>query len=146
MTTECPVIVPVMPVSGKLPRYMTENSSGADLCAAEYVSIESGGAVLVKTGLRMAIPKGYEGQIRSRSGLALKGVFVLNSPGTIDADYRGEIGVILANFSARSVVIEPGDRIAQIVIQKVPYTLFVEVENLNDNTPRGSKGFGSTGP
>ena len=103
------------------------------------------GRALVPTGLFMALPKGYEAQVRPRSGMALKqGVTVLNSPGTIDADYRGEIGVILINLSDVEVKINDGDRIAQMVIGKYEQVVFDEVEKL-DETERGSGGFGHTG-
>lgn len=130
-----------------LPEYATPGASGIDLraCAKQSITIQPMGRKLIKTGLFVELPKGYEAQIRTRSGMALKwGVVVLNSPGTIDSDYRGEIGVILANFSECMVEIEPGDRVAQMVFNKVERAVFVEVEHL-ETTDRGQNGFGSTG-
>jgi dUTP pyrophosphatase len=107
--------------------------------------VEPGDRVLVPTGLYIEIPPGYEGQVRPRSGLALKrGLTVLNAPGTIDADYRGELGVILVNLSRDVQTIEPGDRIAQLIISPVTRGVLVRVEQLDD-TARGQGGFGSTG-
>jgi dUTP pyrophosphatase len=129
----------------ELPKYQTSGSAGFDLAAAESKTIAPGAVALVKTDLKVAVPEGYELQVRSRSGLALKnGVFVLNSPGTVDADYRGTVGVILANFGHESFVVAPGDRIAQGVINKVEQVSFVKVDSL-DATERGAGGFGSTG-
>ncbi len=130
-----------------LPHYQTEHSAGVDLYAAveKEVVIEKGQWKLVPTGIAVAIPGGYEGQVRPRSGLALKhGIGMLNAPGTIDADYRGEVSVILFNFSDRPFTIHRGDRIAQMVIAKVMKTEFRKVESLND-TARGGGGFGHTG-
>ncbi len=130
-----------------LPEYATSGAAGVDLraCVDENVIIKPLGRKLIKTGLFVELPKGYEAQIRTRSGMALKwGVSVLNSPGTIDCDYRGEIGVILANFSDCPVEIEPGDRVAQMVFSKVEKAVFVEVDELT-TTDRGKGGFGSTG-
>lgn len=130
-----------------LPRYETEASAGMDLRANtnEAVELKPLERALIKTGLFLEIPVGYEAQVRPRSGLALKkGLSVLNSPGTIDADYRGEIGVILVNLSNESVVIEPGERIAQLVFAQVEQAQFIEVEELSE-TNRGAGGFGSTG-
>ena len=131
----------------QLPEYATLLSAGVDLRANIDAPIVMPplGRVLVPTGLFMALPKGYEAQVRPRSGMALKqGVTVLNSPGTIDADYRGEIGVILINLSDVEVKINDGDRIAQMVIGKYEQVVFDEVEML-DETERGSGGFGHTG-
>lgn len=131
----------------QLPEYATPLSAGVDLRANIDAPIVMPplGRVLVPTGLFMALPKGYEAQVRPRSGMALKqGVTVLNSPGTIDADYRGEIGVILINLSDVEVKINDGDRIAQMVIGKYEQVVFDEVEKL-DETERGSGGFGHTG-
>jgi dUTP pyrophosphatase len=131
----------------QLPKYETEQSAGVDLRANIDISItlKPLERVLVKTGLYIALPHGYEAQIRPRSGLAYKnGVTVLNSPGTIDADYRGEIGVILVNLSNKDFVINDGERIAQMVIAKHEQPTFVEVKELN-KTERGKGGFGSTG-
>lgn len=131
----------------QLPEYATPLSAGVDLRANIDAPIVMPplGRTLVPTGLFMALPKGYEAQVRPRSGMALKqGVTVLNSPGTIDADYRGEIGVILINLSDVEVKINDGDRIAQMVIGKYEQVVFDEVEKL-DETERGSGGFGHTG-
>ena len=131
----------------QLPEYATPLSAGVDLRANIDAPIVMPplGRALVPTGLFMALPKGYEAQVRPRSGMALKqGVTVLNSPGTIDADYRGEIGVILINLSDVEVKINDGDRIAQMVIGKYEQVVFDEVEKL-DETERGSGGFGHTG-
>ncbi|SIN59709.1 dUTP pyrophosphatase [Parasphingorhabdus marina DSM 22363] len=128
-----------------LPSYETSGSAGMDVRAAETASIAPGKRALVGTGFAFAIPEGYEVQVRPRSGLALKkGVSVLNTPGTIDSDYRGEIKVILANLGEEPFVVERGDRIAQIVVAPVQRGNLVEVESL-DETARGSGGFGSTG-
>ncbi|WP_308910845.1 dUTP diphosphatase [Pseudokordiimonas caeni] len=130
-----------------LPKYETAQSAGMDLMAAIDAPIELKplARTLVPTGLAMALPKGYEAQVRPRSGLAAKnGVSVLNSPGTIDADYRGEVKVILVNLSDTPFTIEPGMRVAQMVIAPVTQGHWVEVETL-DETARGAGGFGSTG-
>jgi dUTP pyrophosphatase len=132
-----------------LPAYHSKLAAGLDLHAAvpagEPVSIAPGGRAAIGTGLALALPAGIEGQIRPRSGLALeKGVTVLNSPGTIDADYRGEVRVILANFGSDIFVVERGARIAQLVFAATMQATVVEVEIL-DGTPRGVAGFGSTG-
>lgn len=130
-----------------LPSYATDQSAGMDLTAAleEAIEIDAGERMLIPTGLSIALPQGYEAQIRPRSGLALKhGVTVLNSPGTIDADYRGEIGVILANMGSAPFTVERGMRIAQMVIAKHA-TVEWEVAEELDETTRGAGGFGSTG-
>ena len=130
-----------------LPKYQTELSAGMDLYANidEPITLKSLERVLVKTGLFVSLPKGYEAQIRPRSGLAFKnGITVLNTPGTIDADYRGEIGIILVNLSAQEFTINDGDRIAQMVIAKHENAVWQEVDNL-DETNRGVGGFGSSG-
>ena len=128
-----------------LPAYATQGSAGVDLRASEPCVIPPGGRALVPTGLRIALPEGYEAQVRPRSGLALKhGVTLLNSPGTIDSDYRGEIGVILINLGQEPFSIQPGDRIAQMVFAPVTRGVWDEVETL-DETERGAGGFGSTG-
>ena len=128
-----------------LPEYATPASAGVDLRASEGCVIPPGGRALVPTGLRIALPEDYEAQIRPRSGLALRhGVTLPNSPGTIDADYRGEIGVILMNLGQEPFVVEPGDRIAQMVVAPVTRVAWSEVEEL-DATERGEGGFGSTG-
>lgn len=132
-----------------LPRYQTRNAAGMDLLAAVAkdapVTLAPGEQRLIPTGLRMAIPPGFEGQVRSRSGLALKsGIIVLNSPGTIDADYRGEVQVILANVTRESFTVRRGDRIAQLVFVAVAQAELCKVDVLDD-TERGEGGFGSTG-
>jgi len=129
------------------PEYATSQSAGLDLRAnlTESITLKSLARTLVKTGLFIELPEGYEAQVRPRSGLAYKkGITVLNSPGTIDADYRGEIGVILVNLSEEEFVIENGERVAQLVIAKHEQAQWIEVENL-DETDRGAGGFGSTG-
>lgn len=130
-----------------LPAYETEASAGLDIRAniEESITLKSHGRCLVKTGLFLEIPMGFECQVRPRSGLAYKkGVTVLNSPGTIDADYRGEVGVILINHSNEDFIIEDGERIAQLVFAKVEQASWTVVEELNE-TERGAGGFGSTG-
>lgn len=129
-----------------LPKYQTELSAGMDLCAnlTESFTLKSLERRLIPTGLFLEIPAGYEAQIRPRSGLAIKnGITVLNSPGTIDADYRGEIGVILVNLSAENFTINDGDRIAQMVIAKHEIATWETAAELGD-TLRGDGGFGST--
>ena len=130
-----------------LPKYETSGSAGMDLCAAidEPIVIKSGEIKLVKTGIAIALEKGFEAQLRPRSGLALKnGITVLNSPGTIDSDYRGEVCAILINHSQVDFTITRGMRIAQMVIAACVQAQIAEVENL-DETKRGASGFGSTG-
>ncbi len=133
--------------SHPLPQYATKASAGLDLRAnlSEDIELKPLERVLIKTGLYIELPVGYEAQVRPRSGLAYKhGINVLNSPGTIDADYRGEIGVILVNLSNQSFTVTNGERIAQLVIAKHEQAEWVEVEELSD-TERGAGGFGSTG-
>ena len=130
-----------------LPEYETSDSAGMDLRAhlAKPMAIRPGERALVPTGLRLEIPSGFEGQVRPRSGLALKrGLTVLNAPGTIDADYRGDVGVILINHSDEDQLIEPGDRVAQIVFAPVTRAQLSETDQLTD-TSRDAGGFGSTG-
>jgi len=130
-----------------LPQYVTPQSAGMDLRAdiAEAITLKPLERKLVPTGLFIALPENYEAQVRPRSGLALKhGITVLNTPGTIDADYRGEIGVVLVNLSNEPFTIEPGERIAQMVIAKHEQADFVIVEEL-DKTERGAGGYGHTG-
>lgn len=130
-----------------LPAYQSEDAAGLDLIAAieEPLTLPPLGRAMVPTGLAMALPPGYEAQVRPRSGLAAKhGVTVLNSPGTVDADYRGEVKVILINLSDTPFTIHRGDRIAQMVIAPVSRARLVETETL-DATDRGAGGFGSTG-
>ena len=131
----------------KLPYYSTIASAGMDLRANidESICLKPLERTIVKTGIFMEIPVGYEAQIRPRSGLAFKkGITVLNSPGTIDADYRGEVGVILVNLSSEEFIIEDGERVAQMVITKHEQANWEEVEILEE-TDRGTGGFGSTG-
>ena len=130
-----------------LPAYATSQSAGMDLLAAvfEPIVVKAGEIAIIPTGIAIALPEGFEAQIRPRSGLAAKfGVTVLNAPGTIDADYRGEIKVILINHSSSDFVIERGMRIAQMVIARYEHVILEEVQSLED-TSRGAKGFGSTG-
>jgi dUTP pyrophosphatase len=132
-----------------LPAYETPGSAGMDLRAAvpeaEPLVLKPGARLLAPTGLCMAIPQGYEVQVRPRSGLAAKaGVTCLNTPGTIDSDYRGEVKVILINLGAEDFVIRRGDRIAQMVVAPVAQAVWIEVDDLDD-TARGAGGFGSTG-
>ena len=128
-----------------LPAYATEGAAGMDVLAAEDVTLAPGGRHAVATGLAVAIPPGYEIQVRPRSGLALKhGVTVPNTPGTIDSDYRGELKVIVINLGADDFAIRRGDRIAQLVLAPVTQASWLEVEYL-DETARGEGGFGSTG-
>ncbi|MBR3522972.1 MAG: dUTP diphosphatase [Prevotella sp.] len=130
-----------------LPQYATPQSAGMDLRAdiEESVTLQPLERHLFPTGLRIALPEGYEAQVRPRSGLALKhGITVLNSPGTIDADYRGEVGVVLVNVSNEPFTVEPGERIAQMVIARHEQAEFVVVEEL-DATERGEGGYGHSG-
>lgn len=128
-----------------LPSRGTPGAAGADLSALEDVTLLPGETKLIKTGLAMAIPAGYVGLVCSRSGLALKkSVFVLNAPGVVDADYRGDVGVILHNAGLEAFQIQPGDRVAQLLIMDYHPAGFEEVESL-DETERGLGGFGSTG-
>jgi len=130
-----------------LPRYMSDGASGMDLCAAvdSPTAVEPGRIALVPTGITIAVPEGFEAQVRSRSGLALRcGVFVLNSPGTIDSDYRGEIGIILGNLGGEPFRIERGDRIAQLVVARVSRVEWAEAAALAA-TDRQAGGFGHTG-
>jgi dUTP pyrophosphatase len=130
-----------------LPRYASEDAAGLDLLAAidEPVELAPGMRKLIPTGISIALPRGYEAQVRPRSGLALKhGIGLLNSPGTIDADYRGEIAVILINHGEAAFAIARGDRIAQLVVAPVTRLSWAEREKLPDSA-RGTSGFGSTG-
>jgi len=133
--------------SNPIPSYATEAAAGMDIRAAlpNPVQLAPGERRLIPTGLFIELPIGYEAQVRPRSGLALKqGITCLNAPGTIDADYRGEIGVILINHSNETQVIQPGDRIAQLVVQPVVSCSWIFVSELPDST-RGQGGFGHTG-
>jgi dUTP pyrophosphatase len=135
------------PVSVPLPSYQTPGSAGLDLCAAltESIRVEPGERRLIPTGLTFEIPEGYEGQVRPRSGLALKhGISIVNSPGTIDSDFRGEVGIVLINHGRESYLVEPLSRIAQIVIARVEQVQIEEASSLTE-TSRGAGGYGSTG-
>ena len=128
-----------------LPAYAHPGDAGMDVRSVEEVTIEPGGRKLVRTGLVMMLPPGYEAQVRPRSGLALKnGITVLNTPGTIDEGYRGEVGVILANFGTEPFQVEKGAKIAQIVVAPCTRAEIVETDEV-DETIRGTGGFGSTG-
>ena len=134
-----------IPTEGVKPSYATNGSAGMDLKASIPMVLWPGKTKLMPTGTKMAIPYGYEGQVRSRSGLALKsGIIVLNSPGTIDSDYRGDIGVILHNVSKSVYKIKKGDRIAQLVICPIVIAELLTVSELN-TTERSADGYGSTG-
>ena len=130
-----------------IPEYKTSGAAGADVCAflSEPVVIKSGEFAMIPTGLSFAIPEGYEIQVRPRSGLAAKnGVTVLNTPGTIDSDYRGEVKVILINHGKDAFTVNNGDRIAQLIVAPVTQGIFEKTDEL-DSTERGEGGFGSTG-
>lgn len=147
MTEPVPVAIKRLPHGAglDLPRYATSGAAGMDVLAAEDVTIASGARHAVATGLAMAIPAGYEIQVRPRSGLALKhGITVPNTPGTIDSDYRGELKVILINLGSEPFAIARGDRVAQLVLAPVVEAAWDEVDCL-DETERGAGGFGSTG-
>ena len=149
MSTEVNVMIKKMPHAQdlSLPVYMSEFAAGLDLCAAvaDDVMLEPGKYKLIPTGIAIALPVGYEGQVRPRSGLAIKhGLTLLNAPGTIDADYRGEIKVILINHGETVYYLKRGDRVAQLVIQSVARANLTEVDNLPE-TLRGEGGFGHTG-
>lgn len=131
----------------QLPRYMSEHAAGMDLhaCLAKSEVLQPGQRTLVPTGIAMAIPPGYEGQVRARSGLALRhGLALVNAPGTIDADYRGEIGVLMINLGQESVEIHHADRIAQLVVSPIVQATLAEVATLSE-TQRNGGGFGHTG-
>jgi len=133
--------------SNPLPAYMTSHAAGVDLYASleEDVVLESGERALVPTGIAIELPDGYEAQVRPRSGLALKhGIALVNSPGTIDADYRGEIAVIMINHGREPFTVRNGERIAQMVVARYERAEFLEVEELGE-TARGAGGFGHTG-
>lgn len=130
-----------------LPEYSTTGASGADIRAFIHdpVIIPAGGRALISTGITVEIPAGFEIQVRPRSGLAMKhGITVMNTPGTIDSDYRGEIGIVLFNSGAEPFTVEPGDRIAQLVLAEVPRAAFIQSDFLSE-TDRSSGGYGSTG-
>ena len=146
------VVIQIARISGAgidvpLPAYATPGSAGMDIRAAveEDLVLKPGDTALVPTGFAIALPEGFEAQVRPRSGLAAKhGVGILNSPGTIDSDYRGEVKVILTNFSRQDFVVRRGDRIAQMVIARYARAAWAEAKSL-DETERGSGGFGHTG-
>jgi len=141
------VIVKIKKINEEVqtPIYQTNGSAAFDLHSIEEKIIPPNNRTLVRTGLKIELPQGYELQIRPRSGLALKhGITVLNSPGTVDSDYRGEIGIILFNTTNNEFIVKKGDRIAQAVVNKVEIPKIIVVEKLN-STERGEKGFGSTG-
>lgn len=140
------VMIPIALDSGATaPSYATAGAAGMDLRSTEPVRLEPGERTLAKTGVKVAIPEGYEGQVRPRSGLALKkGLTMVNAPGTIDSDYRGEIGVILINHGQEAIELEAGERIGQLVIAAFARAEWNEVADL-EVTERGSGGFGSTG-
>lgn len=139
------VLVKRLKDNATLPTYMTNGSSGLDLYSAEEKIIPPGKWEVISTGIAVEIPYGYEGEVRSRSGIAKDhGIFVLNSPGTIDSDYRGEVKVILMNLGEESFKVNIGDRIAQLVISPVVKAEVLEVEELS-NTERNAGGFGHTG-
>lgn len=128
-----------------LPAYATPGSSGMDLSSAADMTVRPGETVLVPTGLRLEIPEGFEAQVRPRSGLAVRhGIGVLNSPGTIDSDYRGELKIILSNFGKQDFTIRRNDRVAQLVVAPVVRAVLVEVAEINE-TSRSEGGFGHTG-
>jgi dUTP pyrophosphatase len=128
-----------------LPAYASDGAAGMDVVAAEDVTLAPGGRHAVATGFALAIPRGYEVQVRPRSGLALKhGISLPNTPGTIDSDYRGELKIIMINLGAEPFAIARGDRVAQLVVAPVQPARFIEVDTL-DETSRGAGGFGSTG-
>lgn len=145
--TKIPVGIKLLKDGARLPRYGSTESAGADLsaCLDEPLIIEAGCWALVPTGLAISLPPGFEGQVRARSGLALKfGIGVLNGPGTIDSDYRGEVGIILINHGPAPFVVNDGDRIAQLVIARCEQALFT-LSPVLEESERGSGGFGSTG-
>lgn len=142
MSIEIPV---TLSEGAVLPRYQSADAAGMDLCSTIDFSLEPLERMLVPTGLRMEIPRGYEGQVRPRSGLALKyGISMVNAPGTIDSDYRGEIGVLLVNLGQNRVEFKAGERVAQLVICPVIQVELKQVDSLSE-TERGAGGFGSTG-
>ena len=144
--TKIGVSVQKLAADAVVPKYAHDGDAGVDLYSAINLNLKPGERALVPTGLKMAIPSGYEGQVRPKSGLALKhGVTVLNTPGTVDAPYRGEVGVIVINHDKSAAYeIKKGEKIAQMVFNKVEYVTFTEVPEL-DATTRGEGGFGSTG-
>ena len=149
ITTVSAIVVTLPHAKGlELPQYATPESAGADLMAAidQPLTLNSGERVLVPTGLALELPKGYEAQIRPRSGLAFKhGITVLNAPGTIDSDYRGELKVLLINHGSEPFRVERGMKIAQLVLAPVMHAQWHERDDLTSTTLRGVNGFGSTG-
>jgi dUTP pyrophosphatase len=144
-TVNAPIVDIEILEGGFVPVYSRDGDAGADLTSSEYALIPAGGRALVKTGIKIAIPYGYVGLVHPRSGLALKsGITVLNTPGTIDSGYRGEVGVILYNTTDIHFEVQAGDRIAQLVVQKVETVEFNKVDALIESD-RGEGGFGSTG-
>ena len=144
---KCSRVRPDQDADIDLPRYMTPHSAGMDICAAvdQPTALKPGEIILVPSGFAISLPTGFEAQIRPRSGLAVKhGIGIINSPGTIDADYRGEVKIALINFGKDPYVINRGDRIAQMVINKVSQARFEVVETLEE-TDRNGGGFGHTG-
>jgi dUTP pyrophosphatase len=139
------VAVKIVSEGGRLPEYKSDGAAGADLFACEECVLNPGRWALVNTGIAIEVPEGYEAEMRPRSGLALKsGITLMNSPGTIDSDYRGEVGVILVNHSSYPFKVHIGDRIAQLLIKQVERASF-EVQGQLSETQRGSGGYGSTG-
>jgi dUTP diphosphatase len=126
------------------PQYKTTGSAGCDICASENIIVPWGSSVLVPTGIFLEVPEGYECQVRPRSGLALKGITLMNSPGTVDSDFRGEMMILLVNHSNVNYSVNKGDRIAQLVFAPVTQATFEEVDELSE-TARGTGGWGSTG-
>jgi len=144
-TVNAPIVDIEVVEGGSIPKYARDGDAGADLTASGYTMVPAGGRALVKTGIKIAIPYGYVGLVHPRSGLALKsGITVLNAPGTIDSGYRGEVGVILHNTTDTHFEVKIGDRIAQLVVQKVETVEFNKVDALTESD-RGEGGFGSTG-
>jgi dUTP pyrophosphatase len=127
-----------------LPQYKTKGAAGMDLCSIEESTLKPGEIKAIGTGISIEIPNGHEGQVRPRSGLSLKGVTVINAPGTIDCDYRGEVKVLLINLGKDEFIIEKGLRVAQLIVNKCEQAELVEYKELSD-TKRGTCGFGSTG-
>lgn len=145
MTPMLKVLVKRIHPDAKLPRYEHDGDAGVDLYAIDDVVLKPGARALVPTGLQISFPRGYEAQIRPKSGLALKsGLSVLNTPGTVDHGYRGEVGVIAVNLGHDEIVIKKGSKIAQMVFNKIEEAEFTESDEL-DKTSRGCGGFGSTG-
>jgi dUTP pyrophosphatase len=143
--TDAPIVNIEVLEGGSIPKYERDGDAGADLTASGYTLIPAGGRALVKTGIKIALPYGYVGLVHPRSGLALKsGITVLNAPGTIDSGYRGEVGVILHNTTDSHFEVRAGDRIAQLIVQKVETVEFNTLDALTESD-RGECGFGSTG-